>query len=279
MADGGYPPGVSVQIITREQKLVAAGLDPASISPGGASPPNSAAEPVSAAAAAVSTTAAVDNPSPNPLPASGSIQVTGQAALTMARMMGLEEVWNAETGEPISLAQANERPELAYIDFAALQTAMNAIDREEGEKATATAAAALPPFAPPQPDLESVEQARVQQVYASGPAGPGVTVRFIGPIIRVEVAGPVKLEKRRAGDLRILQIETQKTVEHPASPAHADRQVVTAPANRAPDPIPAIHRIISAIPAPVQPPPQSPQAEPLDVVAELVQTVGKPDEF
>lgn len=268
-----HPPGVTVQHFTKEQKK-------AGVVPGVQQPdkdvkavimaPDETGNPPPGQVSAGEVSGAADIPesapptqeqipqvvpeTPSDIPIeSNEVTIRGAAAIEMAKMLGLEEVWNVSTGEPLPLAEAAARPELAIIDFAALRESIEEYDPNAIEDMIS----ALP-----------AQMAQTQQPrHVSQVASPPVTVKQYPGLVRVEVQGPVRLRKSKEGNVRILQV-AYRPVEPPAGVGNAQRTTVQAPSGRVAQPNPVtmkrrpptrtIPRRETA-PAPVPPPPEPPE--------------------
>lgn len=230
MADK-LPPHITVQHFTKEQReqgLVPSASQPKSPehvtfqNPVSGSPPTT--EPDSVGETPVTSDESKSAPpdeavnvdvtgDPDDLPIESSdVQVKGLAAIAVANMLGLTEVWDITTGEPMPLSQAKLSPQLAVIDFDALVQSTEGLD----ESAIGQLMDAIPE------KKSQIQNQRSARAWTQQPAGPGVTVKHIPGLVRVEVEGPVKLQKAKEGNVRILQVKYQ-TVEAPTGAAKATK--------------------------------------------------------
>lgn len=236
-----HPPHISVQHFTREQKE--AGLVPG-VPKGGnqpeavilsptqpGSPPTSDApvigEPESSdvlesAPPAQENVPQLDSGTPDNIEdiEEGEVLVKGKAAIALARMIGLEAVWNIETGEILPLSLAIQRPHLAVIDFNALRESIEGFDSNAVEDL-------INSIPEPRPD----PNAKSREAFVQPPAGPGITVRQYPGLVRVEVEGPVKVTRARQGNTRIMQL-SYYNVEVPKVGQKAQRVTAKASAVR-----------------------------------------------
>jgi hypothetical protein len=143
--------------------------------------------------------------------------VRGVAAITMAHMLEMDTLWDMETGDPVSIDVARTIPERVFIDFNALREHTEQLEPDT----VAELIAALPE---PGPQRVNVAET-AQKAFTKGAAGPGVTVKHIPGLVRVEVSGPVTLQKSKQGETRILQVK-YKTVEAPTGHAGVTPQPV-----------------------------------------------------
>lgn len=234
-----HPPGITVQKFTKEQKD--AGLVPGVARPDKAvetvilqpNPPSVPPPGPDSGAVEVSEPADISESAPptsENVPQAGSetpgdvsigqneVMIRGQAAIELAKMLGLNEVWNIQTGEPLNIQVAQLNPHLAVIDFASLRESIEDYDPD----ALTDMVASLPTRAVTAQPAPPAQQ-RPAPAYTV-PAGPTVSVKQYPGLIRVEVDGPVTLRKAKEGNVRILQVSYQ-TVQAPTSAGRAQRSV------------------------------------------------------
>lgn len=268
-ADGRWPSNVKAVILTPEEKqLMVAGQIAAPTAPGTITVQHVIKNPVRSVSPEPPT------PEQH-AQEQNLTEVVGRAALITARKFNLPYVWRTDNKQPISLDDAEElirkNPGFVYFDFDQLETLANAETEEIGATLSESdplpgvsevseaiempveysgAGAPLPEHGlptfdqgpiplPPQPAVvpnQHMVTEREQRAWGGVLTSPGQQV-YVHPsgIIRVEVEGPIKLQKGMVGNTRVLRI-TRATPKpapivkaqpiQPATTARTSAQVV-----------------------------------------------------
>jgi hypothetical protein len=163
--------------------------------------PSSEAEGAQAAAVVEEPAAVVDEPAAVEPPAG---VVFGAAAVEVARSLGVPYVFDRATGAPVDFDRAAEmiadEPNSVCLDFNQLEPEPVDEDDEtdtgfddENDRAA----------------MQGEPTDREVAAYTR-PAGPPVEVRITPTAVRVEVGGPVRVSHAKAGNTRILNIQTNE---------------------------------------------------------------------
>lgn len=266
MADNQHPPHISVEYVTKNPN---AEQESNTIQPGQPSEPPTIDQESGAEVEGELVSPPPPEQVPSTLAHAGAeigdqeVIVRGAAAITMATMLELDFVWDIDTGEPMTLDVAQQFPNKAFIDFEALRESVEELE----PNTVAELIAALPAQKSPR-EIKVSESAK--KAFSKGAAGPGVTVKHIPGLVRVEVTGPVTLQKAKQGETRILQVK-YKTVETPTGHAGVKPQPVQVKRAHIQNPHQVttrrhqVKRTVPRIPPPVSeapPPKEEPTPEP-----------------
>ena len=172
-------------------------------------------------------------------------EVIGRAAIISAQKYGLNFVWNLKTKERIPLEEALEiirrNPGLVYFDFEAFgDLVLNpsdepvvknwvsnpSIPRESSDIVADDVTDDLPPQRPEQSTPMSTQKPEGTTTWGGMLTSPGQQV-YIHPsgIIRIEIEGPIRIQRGKSQNIRVLKITRitrQVTVARPPEPRRVE---------------------------------------------------------